>query len=194
VSTKIKAQWKVNDTQIFVYEVETQLREKPLRGRKTQEFHYSEDIAMLVFWPHYVFGQNHLYLRMLQTGIPLFRVKSEEFQSSLSAVRRIVPSRPDAYCSYFFRLDDVPSRPDTVSPASSIWTMCFFRPDTYTVSRSFCASLLRPDVLAERPDAYQFSNSSLILFKFQEREDQSTVRTRISVRQESQFKMNRPDI
>jgi hypothetical protein len=34
-----------------------------------------------------VFGQNHLYVRMLQTGIPLFRVKSEEFQSSLSAVR-----------------------------------------------------------------------------------------------------------
>jgi hypothetical protein len=42
---------------------------------------------LLVFWPHYVFGQNHLYVRMLQTGIPLFRVKSEEFQSSLSAVR-----------------------------------------------------------------------------------------------------------
>jgi hypothetical protein len=42
---------------------------------------------LLVFWPHSVFGQNHLYVRMLQTGIPLFRVKSEEFQSSLSAVR-----------------------------------------------------------------------------------------------------------
>jgi len=44
---------------------------------------------LLVFWPHSVFGQNHLYVRMLQTGIPLFRVKSEEFQSSLSAVRTI---------------------------------------------------------------------------------------------------------
>jgi hypothetical protein len=42
---------------------------------------------MSVFWPHSVFGQNHLYVRMLQTWIPLFRVKSEEFQSSLSAVR-----------------------------------------------------------------------------------------------------------
>jgi hypothetical protein len=42
---------------------------------------------MLVFWPHSVFRQNHLYVRMLQIGIPLFRVKSEEFQSSLSAVR-----------------------------------------------------------------------------------------------------------
>jgi hypothetical protein len=52
--------------------------------------------------------------------------------SSLSAIRTIVASRPD----------DVPSRLDIVSPASSVWTMCFFRPDTYTVSRSFCASLL----------------------------------------------------
>jgi hypothetical protein len=34
---------KVNNTQIFVDEVETQSREKPLRGRQTQEFHYSED-------------------------------------------------------------------------------------------------------------------------------------------------------
>jgi len=86
--------------------------------------------------------------------------------SSLSAVRTIVPSCLDAYCSCFFRPDNVPSRPDTVSPASSVRTMCFFRPDTYTVSRSFCSSLIRPDVSAARPDAYQFSNGSLILSKF----------------------------
>jgi cytochrome oxidase assembly protein ShyY1 len=42
---KVNAQRKVNDTQIFVDEVETQLGEKPLRGSQTQEFHYSEDIA-----------------------------------------------------------------------------------------------------------------------------------------------------
>jgi hypothetical protein len=35
VSKKIKAQQKVNDTDIFVDEVETQLREKPLRGSQT---------------------------------------------------------------------------------------------------------------------------------------------------------------
>jgi hypothetical protein len=29
----------------FVDKVETQLREKPLRGSQTQEFHYSEDKA-----------------------------------------------------------------------------------------------------------------------------------------------------
>jgi len=45
VSKKIKAQRKVNDTQIFVDEVETKLREKPLWGSQTQEFHYSEDEA-----------------------------------------------------------------------------------------------------------------------------------------------------
>jgi hypothetical protein len=32
-------------TQIFVDEVETQLREKSLRGSQTQEFYYSKDIA-----------------------------------------------------------------------------------------------------------------------------------------------------
>jgi hypothetical protein len=50
--------------------------------------------------------------------------------------------------------------------ASSVRTTGFFRPDTYIVSRSFCARLLRPDVSAARPDAYQFSNGSLILSKF----------------------------
>jgi hypothetical protein len=34
---------KVNNTQIFVDEVETQSREKPLRGSQTQEFYYLED-------------------------------------------------------------------------------------------------------------------------------------------------------
>jgi hypothetical protein len=87
------------------------------------------------------------------------------------------------------RPDDVSSRPDAhLSTVPSVWTTChsvrtsdrqassvrktyFFCLDTYIVSRSFCASLLRPDVSAARPDAYQFSNGSLILSKFQERED-----------------------
>jgi len=45
VSTKIKVQRKINDTQIFVHEVETQSREKALRASQTQEFQYSEDKA-----------------------------------------------------------------------------------------------------------------------------------------------------
>jgi hypothetical protein len=36
---------KLNDTEIFVDEVETQLREKPLRDSQTQDIHYSEDKA-----------------------------------------------------------------------------------------------------------------------------------------------------
>jgi hypothetical protein len=36
---------KLNNTQIFVDEVEIQSREKSLRGSQTQEFHYSEDKA-----------------------------------------------------------------------------------------------------------------------------------------------------
>jgi len=36
---------KLNDTKIFVDEVETQLREKPLWGSQTQDIHYSEDKA-----------------------------------------------------------------------------------------------------------------------------------------------------
>jgi hypothetical protein len=107
----------------------------------------------------------------------------EEHSSSLSAVRMMChPVRT----------------PD--SPASSVRTTCFFRPDTYVVSRSFCTNLLRPDVSAARPDAYQFLNGSLILSKFQEREDQATIRTmwytvwtRISVRQESQFEFHCPN-
>jgi hypothetical protein len=34
-----------NNTQIFVDEVETQSKEKPLWGSQTHEFHYSEDEA-----------------------------------------------------------------------------------------------------------------------------------------------------
>jgi hypothetical protein len=88
-------------------------------------------------------------------------------QSEVRRISKFPVSRPG----------DVSSRPDahlsTVSSVrttclsvrtsdrqeSSVRTTCFFRPDTYIVSRSFCASLLRPD-------AYQFSNGSLIHSKF----------------------------
>jgi hypothetical protein len=43
-----KCQQKLSTTEnkrhtVFIDEVETQSREKPLRGSQTQEFHYSED-------------------------------------------------------------------------------------------------------------------------------------------------------
>jgi hypothetical protein len=44
VLTKITMR-KINDTRIFVNEVEIRLREKPLRGSQTQDIHYSEDKA-----------------------------------------------------------------------------------------------------------------------------------------------------
>jgi hypothetical protein len=44
VSTKIIIR-KLNDTEIFVDEVKTQLRQKPLWGSQTQDIHYSEDKA-----------------------------------------------------------------------------------------------------------------------------------------------------
>jgi len=34
---------EIKGDKYFVDEVETQLREKPLRGSQTQDFHYSED-------------------------------------------------------------------------------------------------------------------------------------------------------
>jgi hypothetical protein len=95
-------------------------------------------------------------------------------QSEVRRISKLTVSHPD----------DVSSRPDvhlstvpsvrttclsirtTDRQASSVRTTCFFRPDTYIVSRSFCASLLRPDVSAARPDAYQFLNGSLFLSKF----------------------------
>jgi len=128
---------------------------------------------LLVFWPYSVFGQNHLCVMMRLIGIPL----SEWCQKILPASQKNfkfpvsrpdnVSSRPDAH------LSNVPSVRKMCHSlwtsdrqASSVRTTCFFRQDTYIVSRSFCPSLLRPDVSAARPDAYQFSNGSLILSKF----------------------------
>jgi hypothetical protein len=100
--------------------------------------------------------------------------KDSTFQSEVRRITKLPVSHPD----------DVSSRPDAhLSTVPSVWTTChsvrtldrqaspvrttcFFRPDTYIVSRSFCASLIRPDVSAAHPDAYQFSNGSLILSKF----------------------------
>jgi hypothetical protein len=100
--------------------------------------------------------------------------RDSTFQSEVRRITKFPVSRPD----------DVSSRPDahlstipsvrttchsvrtSDRQASSVRTTCFFRPDTYIVSRSFSANLIRPNVSAARPDAYQFSNSSLILSKF----------------------------
>jgi hypothetical protein len=114
---------------------------------------------LLVFWPYSVFGQNHLCLNDVAN-------RDSTFQSEVRRISKFPVSRPDAH------LSTVPSVQRTCHSvrtsdrqAPPVWTTCFFCPDTYIVSRSFCANLLRPDVSPARPDAYQFSNGSLILSK-----------------------------
>jgi hypothetical protein len=81
-----------------------------------------------------------------------------------------VSSRLDAHLSTFSSVQMICLSVRTSDrQASFVRTTCFFRLDTYIVSRNFCASLLRPDVSAACPDAYQFSNGSLILSKFKKR-------------------------
>jgi SET domain-containing protein len=100
--------------------------------------------------------------------------RDSTFQSEVRRISKFPVSRPDDVSSRLdAHLSTVPSVWTTCHSvrtsdrqASSVRTMCFFRLDTYIVSRSFCASLLRPDLSAARPDAYQFSNGSLILSKF----------------------------
>jgi len=104
--------------------------------------------------------------------------RDSTFQSEVRRITKFLVSRPDAHLStvpsvrttcHSFRTSD--------RQASPVRTTCFFRPDTYIISRSFrpdtyiisrsfCDSLIHPDVSAARPDAYQFSNGSLILSKF----------------------------
>jgi hypothetical protein len=99
-------------------------------------------LRVLVFWPHSVFGQNHLCVKMLQTGFPLFRVcKSEEFTFPVSRPddRAILPRRPTAPCA--IRLDDVSSRPDARQTSIIRPDEVFISSGPYIVSRSFCTSL-----------------------------------------------------
>jgi len=87
--------------------------------------------------------------------------------SSLSAVRTIVPSRPDAYYSCFFRPDDVPSHVRTQSVQHHLSGRCASSVRAPTLYREASVpACFRSDVSAARPDAYQFLNDSLILSKF----------------------------
>jgi hypothetical protein len=96
------------------------------------------------------------------------------FQTEVRRVSKFPVSRPDDVSSHpDAHLSTIPSVWTTYHSirtsdkhTSSVRTTCFFRSNTYIVSRSLCASLLLPNISAARPDAYQFSNGSLILFKF----------------------------
>jgi hypothetical protein len=103
--------------------------------------------------------------------------RDSTFQSEVRRISKFPVSRPDDVSSRLdAHLSTIPSVQTTCHSvrtsdrqASPVRTTCFFRLDTYIVSRSFCASLLRLDVSAAHPDSYQFSNGSLILSKFKKR-------------------------
>jgi hypothetical protein len=127
--------------------------------------------------------------------------KSEEFQVPCQPSGRcVIPSGlPSVYCS--IHPDDVSFHPD-IRQTSIICLDDVFHPSRHlhhiekllcqlAPSGRFSSTSGRLSVLERFTDSFQV----------QEREDQSTVRTmwyplrtRIFVRQESQFKMNRPDI
>jgi hypothetical protein len=122
---------------------------------------------MLVFWPHSVFGQNHLCVKDVvnrdSTCQSIFKrlctaKKIEDFRFPIS------------------RPDEVSSRPDVhLSTVPFVQTTCSFRPDArptniirlndvsfpsgpYTVSRSFCFSSPsgRPSVIDQLPILSKF--------------------------------------
>jgi glutamate racemase len=78
---KNQAQRKIKDT-VFVDEVETQSREKPLRGSQTQEFYYSEDkdrykIVTLTCTHKeffYLFRSAESSEKALTSGIPVYSI------------------------------------------------------------------------------------------------------------------------
>jgi hypothetical protein len=127
--------------------------------------------------------------------------KSEEFQVPCQPSGRcVIPSgRPSVCCSI---------RPDDVSFRLDIRQTCIIRPDYVFLPSGHLHRIEK--LLSQFTLSGRFGNTSgrlLVLerftdsFQVQEREDQSTVQTmwypvrmHISVRQESQFKMNRPDI
>jgi hypothetical protein len=88
-----------------------------------------------------VFGQNHLSVKMLETGIPLFRVcKSEEFKFPVSRPddRAIPFGRPSVL--YFIHPDGVSSRPDARQTSIIRPDEVFIPSGPHTVSRSFYSS------------------------------------------------------
>jgi hypothetical protein len=76
-----------------------------------------------------------------------------------------------------------------------------FHPDPLLYREASVPACIRPDDSAARPDACQYSTKLQILSKIKYGKSAATVRTtwipvrtRFSLRQESQFKYNRPDV
>jgi hypothetical protein len=130
--------------------------------REIKNSHYF--LVLVCDWSHSVFGQNHLFVKMLLSGIPLFRVMSEDsarfssqkFSESLSAVRTIVPSRPDAHLSTIpsVRMTcltvRMPIRPSIIRPNG-----VHFPSGPLLYREATIPACIRPDVSAARSDASQ---------------------------------------
>jgi hypothetical protein len=127
-----------------------------------------------------------------------FRVMSED-SACKPEVPRQPSGRPSVYCS--IRPDDVSFRPD-IRQTSIICPDAMFLPSghLHRIEKLLC-QLTPSGRFSSTSECLSVLERFIDSFKVQEREDQSIVRTmwypvrtRISVRQESQFKMNRPDI
>jgi hypothetical protein len=147
-----------------------------------------------------LFGQNHLYVKMLfYKGFCYSKVfqkillASQKISSSLSAVRTTVPSRLDAHMS---TVPSVRTMCHTVRTPDKSSIICpndvYFSPDPLLHREASVLNCIRPDVSAARPDASQYSTKLQILSIFSYGKIDATVRTmwipvrtRFSLRQES---------
>jgi len=140
--------------------------------------------------------------------IPLFRRISEDFVYKLENLRFPV-SRPDDrailsgcpsdHCS--IRPNDVPYCPDASQTKHHPSGRRAFPSEPSTMSRSFYLACISLDNSAARPDAYQYLTSFIFFPSSNMGKTDSTVRTmwypvrtRVSLRQESQFKYHHPDV
>jgi hypothetical protein len=157
-----------------------------------------------------LFGQNHLYVKMLfYKGF----CYSEVFRKILHCLqfrRFSIPCQPSGRSCHPVRTlicpqfhlsgrraipSGRPDRPSIIRPDD-----VDFRPNPLLYREASVPACIRPDVSAARPDASQYSTKLQILSKFIYGKIDATVRTtwipvrtRFSLRQESQFKFNLPD-
>jgi hypothetical protein len=122
--------------------------------------------SLLVIWPHSVFGQNHLSVKMLQTGIPLFRVcKSEEckFPVSRPDDRPIPSGRPSVHCS--IHLDDVSSRLDARQSSIIRSNEVFIPSGPHLYQEVFVPTCIRPNVFSSMSGRLPVLDQFLISFQ-----------------------------
>jgi hypothetical protein len=141
--------------------------------------------SLLVFWPHSVFWTKSLvykrcckqefhYSEWCQKILPA----SQKNSSSLSAVRTIEPSRPDAH----------------LSTVPVVWTTCHTVRTLYCIEKLLYQLAYVRTTFSDRPasDSFQVQNKGRSIEP--SGRCWSPVRTRVSIRQESQFKYHGPDI